>query len=194
MDIHGFFKAGGQVDVAGMAAWLDGLQPEARRDAVRALRRGELAALFEAAKGFRRISLDDFVPTAQPLSPVIHFGKNSLPAFSHFEKRFCWNPGHTELWGYNAQAPRWLESVITPGYFVARPHGEGEVEIDYRAEAPGRADGWPEILPNSARVGRFVYFQMQDFMRGVSRHVTVGRATRHGKEMSAWFALCREGH
>ncbi|MBM4381534.1 MAG: hypothetical protein FJ086_19885, partial [Deltaproteobacteria bacterium] len=100
----------------------------------------------------------------------------------------------TALWGFNAQEPKWLESVITPGYFVARGHGDGEVEIDYRAEAPGKAEAWPEILPNSARVGRFVYFQMQDFMRGVSRHVTIGRATRHGKEMPAWFALCRAGH
>jgi hypothetical protein len=194
MDIHGFFKSGGQVDVAGLASWLDGLAPDVRKEAVRSLRRTEQAALFEAAKGFRPLALQDFVPGEAPLQPVIHFGKNSLPAFSHFEKRFCWNPERTELWGYNAQDPKWLEAVITPGYFVARAHGEGEVVIDYRAEAPGRSEGWPEILPNGARMGRFVYFQMLDVMRGVSRHVTIGRASRHGKEMPAWFALCREGH
>lgn len=193
MDIHSFFGAQGKVELAGLAGWLDGLEEGERVLAVRSLGRRELAALYDAASGFRRISLADFVPAELSLAPVIHYGKNSLPVFSAFQKRFCWNPERTELWGYNAQDAAWLEAAITPGYFVARPHGESEVVIDYRTEAPGRAEGWPEILPNKARLGRFVYFQMQDYMRGVSRHVTIGRATKHGQEMTAWFALCREG-
>ena len=194
MDIHSFFGAQEKVELSGLAAWLDGLEEGERVRAVRSLSRRELASLYDAAAGFRPLSLADFVPAEfPPLRPVIHHGKNSLPAFSAFQKRFCWNPERTELWGYNAQDAAWLEAAITPGYFVARTHGEGEVVIDYRAEAPGRAEGWPEIRPNKARLGRFVYFQMQDYMRGVSRHVTIGRATKRGKEMTAWFALCRDG-
>ena len=44
----------------------------------------------------------------------------------------------------------------------------------------------------SARLSRFVYYRTQDVLRGVSRHVTVGRATKGGKPMSAWFVLCRD--
>ena len=43
-----------------------------------------------------------------------------------------------------------------------------------------------------ARLGRFVYAGMIDIMRGVSTHVTIGRALKGGKFMDAWFVLCRE--
>jgi hypothetical protein len=32
---------------------------------------------------------------------------------------------------------------------------------------------------------------MRDFLRGVSRHVSIGRATRGGKPLDNWFVLCR---
>ena len=63
--------------------------------------------------------------------------------------------------------------------------------VDYLrvpTEVPGH---WPEILPNSARLSKVVYNGTQDILRGVSRHVTIGRATKAGKPMSAWFTLCR---
>ena len=44
-----------------------------------------------------------------------------------------------------------------------------------------------------ARLARFIYHRTRDFMRGVSEHVTIGRATREGKPMDNWFVLCREG-
>jgi hypothetical protein len=34
---------------------------------------------------------------------------------------------------------------------------------------------------------------MIDVLRGVSEHVSVGRAIKHGKETSNYFLLCREG-
>ena len=51
--------------------------------------------------------------------------------------------------------------------------------------------GDPEL--EHERLSRFVYYQTQDLMRGVSEHVSIGRASRNGEEMSAWFILCREG-
>ena len=86
--------------------------------------------------------------------------------------------------------------VTGPGYFVA--HGvEGEKEapsdyvIDYTRIPPKKPESWPEILPNEARLGRFVYAGMKDYMRRVSEHVSIGRAYKRGP-MNAWFVLCRE--
>ena len=69
---------------------------------------------------------------------------------------------------------------------------EGEVLVDYLRVPPKRPEHWPEILPNSARLSKVVYNGMQDVLRGVSRHVAIGRATKGGKPMSSWFVLCRE--
>jgi hypothetical protein len=33
---------------------------------------------------------------------------------------------------------------------------------------------------------------MIDTLRRVSEHVTIGHANKHGKDMSAWFILCRD--
>jgi hypothetical protein len=33
---------------------------------------------------------------------------------------------------------------------------------------------------------------MVDVMRGISNHVSIGRAWKQGKYMDAWFALVRE--
>ncbi len=80
-----------------------------------------------------------------------------------------------------------------PGYFVAYPYeNEGEVLVDYLRVPPKRPAEWPEILPNSSRLSTFVYNGTQDVLRGVSKHVTIGRAFKGGKPLSAWFVLCRE--
>jgi len=67
------------------------------------------------------------------------------------------------------------------------------VNIDYTRVPPRGAEGWPAVLPNSARLSRFIYNGTQDRMRGVSAHVTIGRASRAGKDMDNWFVLVREG-
>jgi hypothetical protein len=174
-------------------AHLDSLDPDARVAEVRSLGRSEQARLFEAASGHRSISLDHFVPTSHgPMEEVVHEGKNSLPAFNHFAKVFVRpEAGAPELWGYN-RAGGFIETVVGPGYFVAYPHAvPGEVLVDYLRVPPSRPGHWPEILPNSARLSVVVYNGTQDILRGVSKHVTIGRATKGGKPMSAWFALCR---
>ena len=49
-----------------------------------------MATLWDALKGFRPVTLDDFVPPAvPPLATIVHHGTNSLPVASHFQKRFC---------------------------------------------------------------------------------------------------------
>jgi hypothetical protein len=186
------FFAGGQVDVTGLARHLDGLGDAERAAATAAMKPGQQARLYEAAQGFRPLALDHFVPQGvPPLAQVIHSGKNSIPLFSHFEKRFC-RPaaGADRLWGYN-QNPRAIQSVTGPGYFVCYAIGAGEVLIDYCEVPPGKPDAWPPVLPNSAGFSRFIYNRTKDTMRGVSNHVSIGRAARDGKTMDNWFVLCR---
>jgi hypothetical protein len=173
---------------------LDGLDPQARLTEAMSLRGSHQKRLFDAAAGFRTVTLDHFVsPSREPMSEVVHRGRNTLPMFSHFAKVFARPDDGTpdQLWGYNRN-PGFIETTVGPGYFVAHPHDvQGEVLIDYVMQPPRHPDGWPEIIPNSARISRFVYYQTQDVMRGVSSHVTIGRATKKGKNMSAWFVLCR---
>jgi hypothetical protein len=191
MDIHQLLR--GPIDMRAVGAFLDECAPAQRRAAVRALSKAEQAALFEAARGVRPLGLADLVPTATaPLTEVIHSGRNSLPAFTLFQKRFCRPAGEVgtrELWGYNHQA---MSLFTGPGYFVAYELPAGEVLIDYTRVPPHGAAGWPAVLPNSARLSRFVYYETQDTLRAVSQHVSIGRAARHGQALPNWFALCRE--
>jgi len=185
--------AGRDVDVAGLAAHLEGLSSDERVTQVRSLGKAEQARLFDAAQGVRPIGLDHLVaPAMDPLAEVIHAGRNSLPAFRIFEKRFCRpsaDSGPDELWGYNEHAARWMTG---PGYFVAVPGEPGEVLVDYTRVPPAKPDAWPAIRTNDAFRGRFVYGRgMHDVIRGVSAHVAVGRAFRQGKPMDSWFVLCR---
>jgi hypothetical protein len=184
----------GDPDVAAVEAYLDGLDSTTRLAEARSLGRRAQARLFEAAAGHRALALTDFVPAdTKPMVGVVHHGKNSLPAFNRFAKVFCRPDAGSdeELWGYNRNSPL-VETTVGPGYFVAYGHGDGELLIDYLRVPPKRPDPWPEILPNAARLSRFVYHRTQDVVRGVSRHVSIGRMTKNGTSRSNWFVLCRE--
>ena len=151
-----------------------------------------MAALFEASAGADALTLDDIVPVADALVEVIHTGRNSLPAFNEFEKRFCRPDGDeppAELWGYNHQA---MSFFTGPGYFVATADDKGEIVIDYGRQPPRKPASWPAIVPNGARLGRFVWVGMVDRLRRVTPQVFIGRAYRHGKATDDYFALVRE--
>ncbi|MCS6914167.1 MAG: hypothetical protein RMK29_13015 [Myxococcales bacterium] len=181
------------LDLPAIAHALDTLDKEARLRVVMGLGRRQQAALFEAAAGHRPITLEDLVPPdTPPLVEVVHEGKNSLVAFRRFAKVFCRPDGdlRDELWGYNRCRPL-IAATVGPGYFIARAGAPGEVLIDYLRVPPRKPESWPQIVPNRARLGRFVYDQMQDILRGISRHVSVGRATKNGRSLDAWFLLCR---
>ena len=179
-----------------VADLLDGLGHEERVRAIRSLGRGPQSRLYEAVDGFRPLCLADLVlPGVDAFIPVRHFGRNTLPAFTHFEKRFCRprdadpdKPG--ELYGFNFQT---LAPLTGPGYFVAREDpNRPEVSVDYNDVPPEHPEGWPEIRRNERGLSRFVYGFMVDTLRGVSEHVTIGSAARKGKEIGSWFILCRE--
>ena len=128
-----------------------------------------------------------------PATEVINAGKNSLPVFSHFEKRFCRTADNPDvLYGYNEGSTR---KFVGPGYFVASVDAErGEVAVNYYHVPPEDAalpEAWPAIKPNEKGVQKFVYAKMIDYLRKVSDHVTIGRADRNGKTTNNYFLLCR---
>jgi len=184
------------VKPAEVAVFLDGLAPEERVAAIRGAGRGAQRRLYAAVAGHGTVRLADLVPPSRaPLETVRHYGRNTLPLFTHFEKRFCRPPGQdaaapAELWGFNFQT---LQPVTGPGYFIAREDApRGEVLIDYTRVPATAPPGWPAPRRNEAGLSRFVYGFMVDRLRRVSEHVTIGSAARHGREMGSWFLLCRE--
>jgi len=173
-----------------VAALLDGLDHAARVAALRGMRSSQLRALFDSVDGCAGFDLDYLVPAHfAPNRAVHHIGRNSLPVFSAFEKRFYRLNARKELGGANFQT---LSAVTGPGYFVARADpARSEILIDYQqlpAEAP---PGWPPIRGNETGISRLVYGHMLDTLRRVSQHVSIGSASRDGKPLGAYFALCR---
>ena len=178
-----------------MATLLDGLPDEVRPRVVRRLDRPTQRALYEKVAGFRPVRLVDLVaPAKADLEQVRHLGRNTLPAFRIFEKRFCRLPGGSPdapeaLAGYNHQT---MAAVTGPGYFMAREDPEhGEILIDYGRLPTSKPGSWPAIRSNERGLGRFVYGFMVDRLRRVSEHVTIGSAARNGRDLGSYFALCR---
>jgi hypothetical protein len=186
-----------------IAAYLDGLDGDARWREVGALGRARQRMLYEKAAHADAVDLAHFVGDARPREEVIHDGANTLPLparLQRFQKRFC-RPtanGHVgaRLFGYNeGPTRRW----IGPGYFVAvetveRPawSARGAVVIDYFQVPDGAvAETWPRVVPNDWRLQRFVYDQTRDFMRRVSRHVSIGAAFKRERPLDHYFVLCR---
>lgn len=182
-----------------IAEYLDHLSHEHRLHETMELGRKEQATLWDRAAASPPLTLEHFVPRDKPdLVEIIHHGKNSLPVFSNFQKRFCRPEGDSDkLFGYNEGVTR---PMIGPGYFVVYSTADdpqwadrGAVVVDYYQvpEAPVVA-GWPKIVPNSKGGQRFVFNRTRDFMRRVSSHVSIGRAYKEDRQMPAFFVLCRQ--
>lgn len=181
-----------EIDLPRLREVLDGLGHVGRVDTIRQWDGRTQARLYEAVKGVVRLTLEHFVPAdTPPMTEVIHWGRNTLPTLTHFQKRFCKPTEGADLWGYNHNV--FPASWGGPGYFVVHPaQADGEIDIDYTKIPPSKPDAWPTIVPNSHMISRFVYYGMIDVMRGISTHVSIGRARRSGKMANAWFVLCRE--
>ena len=182
-------------DATAIAELLGRLSPNGRREAVTALAGPRLQRrLYELVAGTPRVTLADLVPPdAGALREIIFHGKNSLPAFTHFQKRFCRPPQNgagEELWGYNHQTLSWLTG---PGYFVVHEEPARGAAIDYRSVPPQGCPSWPAVKPNDAGLSRFVYKDMVDYLRRVTNDVFIGSAHRNGEELGNYFVLCRAG-
>lgn len=176
-----------------IAEYMDRVGNTRRIAEVTALDRRHMVRLWEMVEGAHPMGLDHFVDDDRaPMDEVIHWGKNSLPAFRRFQKRFVRPMEHSdELWGYNEQTMR---PFTGPGYFVTHVSDQRDtpVWINYTMLPPGKAPTWPAIRPNTARLGRFVYNGTVDRMRKVSDHVSIGAAFKQDKALGAYFMLCRD--
>jgi len=182
------------IDLKRLSEVLDGLGHEGRVHTIRGWGKKRQAELFETAKDHLPIDLDFLVPPSiGPLVEVIHEGKNTLPVFTHFQKRFVKLEGEeSPIGGYNHQT---MSPVTGPGYFVVNKGAgehEGELAVDYTMVPKHKPAGWPAIQANEGGLGALVYGGMIDYLRALSTHVSIGRAYKKGKAMDAWFSLVRK--
>ncbi|HZS37047.1 MAG TPA: hypothetical protein VFF06_09475, partial [Polyangia bacterium] len=71
-----------------------------------------------------------------------------------------------------------------------------ELLFDYTRVPQAAPAGWPPIKPNEAGLSRFVYKNLHDFCRRVSRDVIIGSATRVDEkgveqDLDSYFVLAR---
>lgn len=171
-----------------LAAHLDALDVEARVRECRALGKRLQRRLWEVAADAPAFTLEDLIPSTET-GTVIWAGKNSLPMFTHFEKRFARQNG--VVIGYN-ESPgiAWFSG---PGYFttVQAPDRPKEILFDYTRVPATAPAGWPPVKANTSGTAKLVFGGMHDFCRRVSQTVIIGAATRLGKPIDAYFVLAR---
>lgn len=184
-----------------IADYLDRLDGAARWREVGALDRAHQRRLYAKAAHAAPLDLAHFVGDAGTREEVVHEGLNTLPLpppLRRFQKRFCRpdRDADRRLFGYNEGPTR---RVIGPGFFVAVPTmarpawaAHGAVVVDYYQVPDGPvAESWPRVVDNHWRLQRFVYFETRDFMRRVSRHVSIGAAFKRDRPLDHYFVLAR---
>jgi hypothetical protein len=116
MSLSALISAGDSIHK--IADYLDKLPADARLNETMALGRAEQSKLWTLSAEAAPLTLDHFVPASTAdRTEVIHHGRNTLPVFTRFQKRFA-RPidGSQRLFGYNEGASvKWFG----PGYFVA---------------------------------------------------------------------------
>ena len=173
-----------QSNIGSISAALDSSTDVERREWLGSLKKKELSRLFELAEG-TTLSLESIHGAVG--DRVIHVGKNTLPVFSHFEKRICLHEGTVQ--GYNHQSLKWL---VGAGHFRVVPHEvPGELLFDYLWEPQTVPDGFPVAQSNRRGLSILVYGNLQDVVRKVSEHVSIGRTLMKGKPTNNYFGLCR---
>jgi hypothetical protein len=202
-DLHALLAEKAAIDR--IASFLDALDAQERERQANDLSGREQRLLWEIAGDAPRLTAEHFVPRElAELVPVHHPGRNTIPVppyFQRFEKRFCRPRGErSRVFGYNSSNA----SFVHPGYFVGYStaghegwEGRGGFVIDYwMVPDEDVPDSWPKVVPNSVGLQKLVYHRTRDFMRRVSSHVSIGRASREDEsgdvELDFWFTLCRQ--
>jgi hypothetical protein len=176
-----------------IAAFLDGLGPDARLREVLSITGSKVGRLYDAVADAEPLTLEEFLPASTP-GTRIYEGRNSLPLFSRFQKRFA-RVRDGVIVGYNHQT---MSAVTGPGFFVVKPaSGQGEhgkeMFFDYTVDPPEVPAGFPAFKPNGSGLSRLVYMNMIDYCRRVARGVVVGKAYKLGVDQKAWFSLTLPG-
>lgn len=174
---------------AAISGFLDALSADERVAQVLAVTGSRVGKLYEAVKGGPAVTVADFIPAGTADGDtVIYEGRNSLPMFSRFQKRFCRGEGGVVV-GYNHQT---MSFVTGPGFFVCKDGDEThptELLFDYTLKVPFVPDGWPAYKPNESGLSRAVYAHMKDYCRRVATGIVVGEAFKEGVRQNAYFSL-----
>jgi hypothetical protein len=171
-----------------LAKQLDAMTHTDRLRALWTIPRRDFGRIYDAAAGLRRISLEFAVPSsARPLEPIVHAGINSLAAFRGFAKPMYRTAGGG-MGGRNVQTWEWLTG---PGYFTVREDG-AELLVDYVDLPREKPASWPGVASNARGFSFFVFRGLVDRLRGISEHVSIGKAYRNGKPQGDYFFLVRE--
>jgi hypothetical protein len=173
---------------ADISSFLDGLSSSERLEQVLAVTGSGVGKLYEAVKGGPATTLAESFPASLTEGrTLILEGRNSLPTFSRFQKRFL-RKG-SEVIGYNHQT---MSFVTGPGFFVATDADSthpDELLFDYTLVPSFFPPDWPVYKPNDHLFSKLVYANMKDYCRHVARGVLVGSAFRNGKPENAFFTL-----
>ncbi len=178
-----------------IASFMNGLSPRKRVDEALSITGKRQAKLFEAVADGPALTVQDFVPDDVTLGRTIIFeGRNSLPMFTRFQKRFA-RVESGQVVGYNHQT--WA-AVTGPGFFVVKEGEPGarvlkELYLDYTEVPREVPSGWPPFKPNEAGLSLLVYANMKDYMRQIADNVVIGAAYKRGKGQNQTFILARPG-
>lgn len=154
-----------------LAAAVDALSPEDRVTYVRGLGWGQLGKLWDLARE-TELRAADFVGVGEEVH--VHAGKNALPIFNHFEKRFARLGDEIVGYNHNSALLTWFTG---PGHFrvMDSPNKPGEVWIDYRTLPKAQHPAFPALVSNDrGLIPRLTYGGMVDVVRRVSRFVVIG--------------------
>jgi len=175
-----------ETDLSTLSGLLDDAESIARIEWLRSLSKKEQAALFLMAEGTQMRPEEVLGEDGHIL---IHHGKNSLPVYSNFQKRITKHQGVIQ--GYNHQSLQWL---VGPGHFrvIENEAVPGELLFDYLWAPESVPEGFPAARSNKGGFSGLVYGNLQDVVRKVSRHVSIGRAYMKSKETNNYFGLCKD--
>jgi len=155
----------------------------------RSLAQNELKKLYDAFENVKTISLETLLPQNAPAFDVVeHFGYNNLPFFRVFSKPM-YRTSQGVIAGRNAQ---FWEFLTGPGYFTVRQVSEHELLVDYTLLPESKPESWPNIKSNARGLSFFVFRNLQDSLRAITDRITIGRASRCGKELPQYFILVRD--
>lgn len=170
-----------------IAQHLDALAPADRVREVREIGRRLQTKLWDLAKGRHALSVQRFVDA--PDQTVIYEGKNTVPVFSFFQKRF-FRPKDGPVVGYNHNGG-FVTGLVGPGYFLTEDSADGEILFDYTRLPSLQPPEWPAIKPNTGFAAGLVYGGMKDYIRWVSDTTVIGAAFIAGKPRNQYFLLTR---
>lgn len=118
-------------------------------------------------------------------TPAAFTGRNTLPLFTRFEKRFARHRG--ALIGFNVHALGWLTG---PGYFTVTS-GPTRFLFDYNQVPDDGPNGWPDVRSNNRGFAKPVYGGLLDDTVWVARDVMIGSARRGDVSLGSYFVLAR---